>query len=123
MSSRVHISARVETIEMLILVNGQIIIAEGVIYIISNAGLVSTETLGKQSLMRDVRQCDPCEWEAAEMQKAVRTRQVYVQWRIPEIEQMLSWRGVDAGSESKDAVLQRPEKTAGRRQRRAADVS
>ena len=51
-----------ETIEMSIPLKGQITVAAEVMHIITYVGLVSTEMLGKQSLSRDVRQCDEFEW-------------------------------------------------------------
>ena len=77
-----------ETIETLM---GQIIIAAEVMHIISNAGLVSAETLAKQAL---VKQCDTYEWEleADEERKAVHARRVYVKWPISDVEQISSGR-------------------------------
>ena len=70
---------------------GQIIIAAEVMHIISNAGLVSIETLAKQAL---VRQYDTSEreLEADEERKAVHARRVYVKWPVSDVEQISSGR-------------------------------
>ena len=52
----------IEIIEMSIPLKGQITVAAEVMHIITYVGLVSAEMLGKQSLSRDVRQCDEFEW-------------------------------------------------------------
>ena len=82
----------IEIIETLLPVKGQIIIAAEVMHIISNAGLVSAETLAKQALTHDVRQCDTSEREADEARKAVHTWRVYFQWPVSDVEQISSGR-------------------------------
>ena len=56
---------------------GQIIIAVKVMHIFTNDGILGTETLGEQTLSRDMRQCNTFEWEADEVRKAVHVWKVY----------------------------------------------
>ena len=57
-------------------------------HIATSTGLVPRRLA--KPLMHDGRQCDTMEWEADEVRKAVRTRRVYVQLRVPDVEQISS---------------------------------